>query len=347
MSTGRLVEAARLLAEVIDESYEQTIGRSSRAGMPASVAAEMRHAIRASSRRSASRPWRRCSRWPIPRVRSDPGVAYFPGGGHRGVPSRIGDRDDPGSSPGQRSPTAILRDLRDYAHAMRQQLCPCRRPADPEDSRGFFCHAPRHEVEQAMVDVIALPARRGVRPLHARAVRQHLQLERTAARCPNQVPFPFRLAAPSSSGSPRRKSGFSAAKPSTSLMAWIPVFAGIYQGMGEVTLVESTRRVDRRPAAVPVSGHAQRSRRSVELRWRGRPPTFDMVELGPVIGSPDLAAATARGSGERSFFIDEIGDGPFSTPASPASIANTTLISRHFPAAAASGRLKNHFFLGH
>ena len=71
--------------------------------------------------------------------------------------------------------------MRDYAHAMRssaahvgarriQKIC------------GFFCHAPRHEVEQAMVE----KARQLVEEFDRfrTAVRQHLR-ERTAARRPN------------------------------------------------------------------------------------------------------------------------------------------------------------------
>ena len=74
-----------------------------------------------------------------------------------------------------------LRELRDYAHAMRssaahvgarriQKIC------------GFFCHAPRHEVEQAMVE----KARQLVEEFDRfrTAVRQHLR-ERIAARRPN------------------------------------------------------------------------------------------------------------------------------------------------------------------
>jgi len=74
-----------------------------------------------------------------------------------------------------------LRELRDYAHAMRssaahvgarriQKIC------------GFFCHAPRHEVEQAMVEKTRQLVEEFER--FRIAVRQHLS-ERTAARRPN------------------------------------------------------------------------------------------------------------------------------------------------------------------
>jgi len=74
-----------------------------------------------------------------------------------------------------------LRELRDYAHAMRssaahvgarriQKIC------------GFFCHAPRHEVEQAMVEKTRQLVEEFDR--FRTAVRQHLS-ERTVARRPN------------------------------------------------------------------------------------------------------------------------------------------------------------------
>ena len=74
-----------------------------------------------------------------------------------------------------------LRELRDYAHAMRssaahvgarriQKIC------------GFFCHAPRHEVEQAMAEKTRQLVEEFDR--FRTAVRQHLS-ERTAARRPN------------------------------------------------------------------------------------------------------------------------------------------------------------------
>jgi two-component system sensor histidine kinase RpfC len=74
-----------------------------------------------------------------------------------------------------------LHELRDYAHAMRssaahvgarriQKIC------------GFFCHAPRHEVEQAMVEKTRQLVEEFDR--FRTAVRQHLS-EHTAARRPN------------------------------------------------------------------------------------------------------------------------------------------------------------------
>ena len=75
-----------------------------------------------------------------------------------------------------------LRELRDYAHAMRssaahvgarriQKIC------------GFFCHAPRHEVEQAMVEKTRQLVEEFDR--FRTAVRQHLQ--RAHGRPPSEL----------------------------------------------------------------------------------------------------------------------------------------------------------------